>query len=463
MRRFLPHFAGVALLLGLLLAGYLTRGYWLPWLQTPAGESHSEPPVVTTGIARETVFLSPQAQKNLNLFSKPLKAETYWKTASIPGTVVDRPGHSDRGIVAPVAGVVSRIHRFTGDIVKPGEVLFTFKLLSEFLHTSQTELFKAAQEIKLAIEQKKRLAMSGAVPEARLIEIDNQITRMNVTITAYRQELRNRGLSSAQIDEVAEGKFVSEIPVVVPPPHTEAKGGTGFPVTLDYPHSEQETFFEIQELKVEIGQQVNAGQTLCLLANHQLLAFEGRAFQSELPGVEKALQEKWPIEIDFLEEMPSDWSPLEKGLAIRYLSNNIDPVSRTFSFFIPFDNPYRTLPSEKRTLILWRFRPGQRVKLNIRTEKIDDVFVLPREAVVREGAEAYVFRQNGDTFDRKPVHVILEDRRQILIANDGSVPPGIYVAQTGAVQLNRMLKSQSGQTPKGFHIHADGSVHMGEH
>src|SRR5204863_531000 len=157
--------------------------------------------------------------------------------------------------------------------------------------------------------------------------------------------------------------------------------------------------------------QVNAGQALCLLANHQLLAFEGRAFQNELPGVEKALQEKWPIEIDFLEEMPSDWSQPDHGFSIRYLSNNIDPASRTFSFFIPFDNPYRTLPSDNRTLILWRFRPGQRVKLNVRTEKVDDVFVLPREAIVREGAEAYAFRQNGDTFDRKPVHVVLEDRQ----------------------------------------------------
>lgn len=460
MRRFLPRLVGVALLLGLLLAGFLTRGHWLPWFQAPAAPQQ-ESPVVATG-SRETIFLSPQAQKNLKLVARPLKAETYWKTASIPGTVVDRPGHSDRGIVAPVAGVVSRIHRFTGDIVKPGEVLFTFKLLSESLHTSQTELYKAAQEIKLAVEQRKRLAGSGAVPESRLIEIDNQITRMNVTIKAYRQELQNRGLSTTQIDGAAEGKFVSEIPVVVPPPHAEAKEfSRGLPV--DYPHSVNETFFEVQELKVEIGQQVTAGEILCLLANHQLLAFEGRAFQSELPGVEKSLQEKWPIEIDFLEEMPSDWSPLDKSFSIRYLSNNIDPASRTFSFLIPFDNPYRTLPSDNRTLILWRFRPGQRVKLNVRTEKIDAVFVLPREAVVREGAEAYVFRQNGDTFDRKPVHVVLEDRQQILVANDGSVPPGIYVAQTGAAQLNRMLKSQSGQVPKGFHIHADGSVHMGEH
>ena len=113
--------------------------------------------------------------------------------------------------------------------------------------------------------------------------------------------------------------------------------------------------------------------------------------------------------------------------------------------------------------MLWRFRPGQRVRLLVRAEKIDNVFILPADAVVREGAEAYVFRQNGDVFDRKPVYVLYQDRQQVVVANDGSVPPGIYVAQTGAAQLNRMVKSQSGTMPKGFHVHSDGSVHMGSH
>jgi len=114
-------------------------------------------------------------------------------------------------------------------------------------------------------------------------------------------------------------------------------------------------------------------------------------------------------------------------------------------------------------LTLWRFRPGQRVRLRLRVEEVKNVFVLPADAVAHEGAEAYVFRQNGDVFDRKPVRVVYRDRRQVVVANDGSVSPGVYVAQTGAAQLNRMLKSQSGTAPKGFHIHADGSVHMGRH
>jgi hypothetical protein len=73
--------------------------------------------------------------------------------------------------------------------------------------------------------------------------------------------------------------------------------------------------------------------------------------------------------------------------------------------------------------------------------------------------EAYVFRQNGDLFDRKPVRVVTQDRQHVVIANDGSIPPGLFVAQNSAIQINRVLKAGNGGLPPGFHMHADGSIH----
>jgi hypothetical protein len=175
------------------------------------------------------------------------------------------------------------------------------------------------------------------------------------------------------------------------------------------------------------------------------------------------VKEGWPVEIDFGEEPPQDWPAHGQTFKVTYIANSIDPDSRTFRFLLPLDNQSRVIEKDGRTQILWRFRPGQRVRLLVRVEKLDNVFVLPAEAVAHEGAETYVFRRNGDVFDRKPVQVVYQDRLNAVLANDGSVPPGVYVAQTGAAQLNRMIKSQSGTMPKGFHIHADGSVHMGNH
>ncbi|MGL4465773.1 MAG: efflux RND transporter periplasmic adaptor subunit, partial [Planctomycetia bacterium] len=148
---------------------------------------------------------------------------------------------------------------------------------------------------------------------------------------------------------------------------------------------------------------------------------------------------------------------------IATIANNIDPETRTFRFLMPLENQSRTIERDGWSQLLWRFRPGQQVRLSARVEPLENVFVLPVDAVVREAGEAYVFRQNVNVFDRKPVQIVYQDRRHVVLANDGGVPPGVYVARTGAAQLNRMAKSQSGASPKGFHIHADGSLHMGAH
>ena len=88
------------------------------------------------------------------------------------------------------------------------------------------------------------------------------------------------------------------------------------------------------------------------------------------------------------------------------------------------------------------------------------MFVMPSDGVVREGPEAFVFRQNGDLFNRISVHVLHQDRNHVIIANDGSMTPSAYFAQNAAESLNRVLKAQSasGEQP-GLHVHPDGTVH----
>jgi multidrug efflux pump subunit AcrA (membrane-fusion protein) len=211
----------LAVVAGLGIAGYFTSDHWLPLLQHKGHDKQASEPVVETASETATpptkIIVVEQAQKNLGLTFKAILPETFWKTITVPGMVVDRPGISDREIVAPVTGVVSAIHHVPGDTVRPGDPLFTLKLLSESLHLTQTDLFKTTQDIKLALAQKLRLAaVSGAIPESRIFEVDSQITRLQVAAKAYRQELLNRGLTSEDIDGVAEGKFVGEMAVVAP-------------------------------------------------------------------------------------------------------------------------------------------------------------------------------------------------------------------------------------------------------
>lgn len=459
LRRLSKAAALVAVVAGLGAAGYAARDHWLPLVLSrkaePAGPAEAAGEVAApTG----KIIVNEQAQLNLGLTAKSLRAETYWKTIPVPGMVVDRPGLSDRGVVAPATGTISKVHRFPGDTVRPGEPLFTFKLLSESLHQTQTELFKATQDIKLAEAERKRLAvLADTVAGIKVIEKDNEITRLRVAVKAYRQELLNRGFGPELTDGVAEGRFVNEITIPVPPrPGDPVAAGPGSP-------ADPPAVFEVQELKVEPGQQVQAGQALCTLANHQKLAVEGRAFRDETALLEKSVRERWPVEVDFQEDAAADWGELKQTFRIRHLANTIDSVNRTFAFLMPLENESRVIDDEGRTQTLWRFRPGQKVRLLIRVEKIDSVFVLPADAVAREGGEAYVFTQNVNTFTRQPVRVLLQDRQQVVVANDGSLAAGSYVVQAGAAQLNRMVKSGGASgVPKGYHIHADGSLHKNE-
>ncbi len=76
------------------------------------------------------------------------------------------------------------------------------------------------------------------------------------------------------------------------------------------------------------------------------------------------------------------------------------------------------------------------------------MFVLPADAVDHDGSEAFVFMQNVNTFERKPVRILLRARRQVVLANDGSLPPGSYVVQSGSAQLNRMVSPAARAGPR---------------
>lgn len=459
--RFVRGLLMLAIFSGLIAAAAWYRELWLPLLQQPAGD-HS---TVTAGeeepISQAKVLeLSPQARQNLKLVSRPAKLSNYWRAVIVPGEVTDRPGLSDRGVTSPAVGVVTQVHAFAGDTVRPGDRLFTLRLVSEYIHNTQSELFKVTRDIELETEKRQRLAQigEGAIPQVRIIEVDQQLRRLQAASESYRQDLLTRGLSLDQIAEVAAGTFVATVDVVAPPPLALPPSVTA--VASPAAANASDIAYEVQELKVDLGTQVQAGQLLSVLSNHGLLYIAGHAFKREASSLERAAREHWPIRVEFAEDDAAAWPALDQTFEIRHLSNTVDLTSRTFDFFVPLTNQSRSYTKDGKTFVVWRYRPGQRVRLHVPVEELKEAIVLPAAAVVREGPEAYVFRQNGDLFDRRPVRVLHEDRLNVVIANDGSVAPGWYLAQGSAASLNRVLKAQSASgTPVGVHVHADGTVH----
>lgn len=417
------------------------------------------------------IFVGEQAQKNLRLTARRLQVESFWRTLTVPGMIVPRPGVTEREVVAPAVGTVQEIFRVPGDAVRPGDELFTLRLASESLHQSQSELFKASQDIQLAQTRLERLTAAGeGVPRARVIEVQHEIARLEVAVSAYREDLLRRGLSSEDIDGVQAGRLATTVVVRAPqrlgPIRATPDAAASMP-----PPADSEVRFELRQLLVESGQQVQAGQALCDLIDYRLLAIEGHAFPDEATLLERSLTEGWPVEVDFLQDANSVWPAADVSVPIRYVSSTIDPESRTFSFLLPLVNQEQTVVRGGKPQTLWRFRPGQRVLLRVRVERLDGVFVLPADAVAQEGGEVFVFQQNVNVFERRSVHLLLRDRHRVVIADDGALatfPRGTErwtmaaIVQNAAPQLARIAKSGSPDAPKGFHVHADGSLHKNE-
>ncbi|MDB5389950.1 MAG: efflux transporter, family, subunit [Planctomycetaceae bacterium] len=462
VKRFICWLIFLLVTAGVIAVATISRDRWMTYLRPGTIPNLAENAPQTVQEAK-VLKLSAQARKNLGLVSRAAKPQTYWRTIQIPGAVTDRPGKSDRGVTSPAVGIVSQVHVFPGDTVHPGDRLFTLRLISEYIQSTQSDLFKATRETQLISEEKVRieaLAKTGTIPGSKLIELNQQLRRQQAAIEGYRQDLLTRGLNTDQIKGVTEGHFVASIEVFAPPalPESSASAELGNEKLID--NGTKSLAYEVQELKVDLGTQVQAGQLLSVLANHHSLYITGHAFKQDAPYLEKGAQNGWPIKVEFAEDDHEYWPTLNQTFQIRHLANSINTENRTFDFFIPLINQSRSYDQQGQTFVVWRFRPGQRARLHVPVEELKDVFVLPAAAIVREGPEAFVFRQNGDLFNRLPVHVLHEDRLSVVIANDGSVTPGLYLAQSGAASLNRVLKAQAASGMRAdVHVHADGTTH----
>ena len=117
-------------------------------------------------------------------------------------------------------------------------------------------------------------------------------------------------------------------------------------------------------------------------------------------------------------------------------------------------NFYLLLPNERvdaraderveEGFVSWRFRPGQRMQVQLPTDQSwEDQVVLPPEAVAIEGPNAFVFKQRGDHFERVEVHVLSRDKNRIVIEDDGRLV-GSTLAMSGAYEMHLALKNQAG-------------------
>jgi hypothetical protein len=126
---------------------------------------------------------------------------------------------------------------------------------------------------------------------------------------------------------------------------------------------------QIEELKVATGQHVDAGDPLCVLADHATLYVQGKAFEQDLALLEQVASSD--RRVTAVVEGRGSERQMVPGLSIVYLANKVEPESRAILFYAELPN--KIIRQQERTdghkFASWQFKPGQRVELLIPVER----------------------------------------------------------------------------------------------
>ena len=424
-----------------------------------AGHAHS----AHAGHSEETSLeLSAQALRNIGLSDEtiqPIKLETFRRSITVPAVVVERPGRTRVQVATPMTGVITHVHAVQGEAVEPGTLLFQIRLTHEDLVNAQTEFVKTLGELEVEEKEIARLTgvtRSGAVAGKVLLDRKYARDKLTALLRAQREALKLHGLSEKQVEQIiTERRLLRELQIFAP--SVDSHGDEELKLTrrLVSPASYQQPTPQeqqlqahngpliLQQLDVYKGQSVNAGGTLCILTDYDELFIEGMAFEQDVSQLRKASEREWTV--DGIFQRPGAMTQVVEGLEIAYLANTVDTDSRTLHFYVRLPNEVTKDRREQgNRYVEWKYLPGQRLQLRVPVEEWPEQIVLPVDAVTREGVESFVFQQNGDHFDRVPVHVRYRDQYSAVIENDGSLFPGDVVALRGAHQMQMALKNKSG-------------------
>lgn len=379
--------------------------------------------------------ISREAAETIGLSVVRVEKKPFQRSIIVPAMVVQRPGRSVIRVTAPLGGIVTSIEAVQGEAVVAGQALVTIRLTHEELVQAQSELLRSLGELDVVdreIERLEPLAKESLIPKKTLLEREYEQHKLAAVVAAQRQALALHGLTEEQVEAIVEGrKLFKQLEVAAPPPAAAAT-------------SESKPLLQVQQLAVERGQHVNAGDLLCVLGDHAELYIEGTAFEQDARQLDRAVQEN--AQVTAVVESSGETPEFLPGLSILYIADTVDAQSRAFHFYVRLPNSLirDSGDAEGHRFVSWRFKPGQRLKLKVPVETWPSCIVLPLAAVVQDGPESFVFQRFGDHFDRRPVRVEYRDPYSVVVAKDGGLKLGDVVAASGAEQLHLALKNKSG-------------------
>ncbi|MCC9655020.1 efflux RND transporter periplasmic adaptor subunit [Rhodopirellula halodulae] len=341
------------------------------------------------------VALTEQAYANLGLRMGMVQRGDHWKTQLVPARVVEIPGRSDLSVSAPVTGIVQKVEVLPGQSLVSDSTLFSIRITDQAVIDAQSRLLETLTRQEVANQEITRLSplvTSGAVSRNKLRDLEYEIKQLSAQQSTLVQELRSRGLPSASVDQVLQNRELATELKVSPPSFIDSDM-----------NSEEVSGFSVEDLMVHPGMSVARGDLLCSVAYHSRLYLEGMAFQDDLHVLDRIMQRDWMVVVDDHSAEHAHGASVE--LPLLRIDNHVDEATQSVTFFVELPNEVtRDRVSDGRLFQQWRFRPGQRLHLRLPVEQWKDQWMLPAEAVVVEGPDAFVFVEHIHDEEDEPEH-----------------------------------------------------------
>lgn len=270
-----------------------------------------------------------------------------------------------------------------------------------FANQARTRLAQAQRELR----RSENLVEVGAVPRKRVEEAQTAVKVAEQEVAASEQQVK---LLDTQIKAAQAGQTIFRVPKVNQPTRS-------FPLTAPVAGI-------VNEIKATSGQQVETATQILSISNLSTVLLEAQVFEKDLPVVRESTRASFTASA-LSGEVYTIGTPDGDGRLVS-IGQAVDPQTRTVSVIYEVKNP------------LQRLRDGNFVDITIDTSGDTKVLAVPKQSVVNEQGQTFVFVfTGGENFEKRPVVLGAEgadfyEVKSGLKEGDRIVTEGVYQLRT---------------------------------
>lgn len=385
------------------------------------GHAVHEKPAKVTPLPDEAnlaeVELASSAYDRLGISISRVELKDLTEVRMLGGEVVIPPGES-AVVVAPVSGTVETVDESSipkpGAVVKKGQLIFNLRPLL----TPERFVPTPAERAQIANAQASLISLQMAA-DGDVQQFVEQVTAAQIALNRAQQLLRDRVGSERSVDDAkaqlalaeARLKVAKERKTVLDQLTSDIDKVSTAPITFESPIDGI-----LRAMPVTLGQMVPVGTTLFEVVNLDVIWIRVPVYV----GLLEELQQTEPARVTFFgddgQRRTYEAQPVKAP-------PNADPLSSTADLFYSIVNQQG------------RFRPGERVSVEIPLSTQTESLVIPINAILYDiYGGTWVYERTGERKFRRSRVIVQRTTEDLAILKQG-IPLGTEVVVDGAAEL----------------------------